>query len=597
MQQLIEEQGVQIDNILSGDLNEILNEHPLTPAQSIFIQQQIKASLKSNMVGMRWHPTMIRLALSLHITSPAAYELLRDTGMIKLPSSRTLFDYSRVKPLVEGIDPYVLENLGERMKKFKEKGQKHKRYHVLMADKMYISQNLVFQKGTGKMIGYTSLDKLDTEMKIMEQYLENHLEEAPHKMASKVFMIKGVSSGIKEVVATFAVGNLSASQFYAWVWKVIGALERTGIPVIAFVTDGCSVNRAFIKMHKPVTKTTSGVIFDTINKAAPHRKLYFLSDVPHLLKTIRNNILNSRSDHKKSRRNLCFKGKKISWDYIIKLYQARKGKVFKKSYKLNAMNVFPDSYARMKVKYAAEPLSRTVAQDLEDQGWFKASETINFIRLVNDWFDCLNGAHSSMGKRKRNSNLDPYESPDDPRFIQLQSFLKYLEDWQMDAFSPRSNMDSSAATDIGLDDTVTAAAADDSLDPEEEGLVDEEDETPASKRILSKPTREGIEISTLAFLDMVPFQLKEGTKFINARIFTQDPLEQHFSKLRAGQGGSTNPNLGQVLNRNRSLHVIGQMGMKRRKGNSGESMSTVEVTSEPLPKRKCERGAKFFDLE
>ncbi|XP_052130987.1 uncharacterized protein LOC127751445 isoform X2 [Frankliniella occidentalis] len=118
MQLMLTKSGVNLDNDLSDNLTELLESGQMTEAKSVFLQQQVKASQKKNMVGMRWHPTMIRFALAIHLTSPAAYELMRDTGMLKLPSGRTLFDYSHVKPVQEGIDQYVLDSLGERVSKF-----------------------------------------------------------------------------------------------------------------------------------------------------------------------------------------------------------------------------------------------------------------------------------------------------------------------------------------------------------------------------------------------------------------------------------------------------------------------------------------------
>ena len=198
---------------------------------------------------------MIRFALSLHLTSPTAYELVRQTGMVKLPSSRTLFDYSHVKPAKEGIDKMVLQSVQERIKKLKED---YKKFHVLMADEVHISQNLVFQKSTGCLIGYTSLDTIDREVRYLEQWIDNESpsQDVEQVIATKVlmYMIKGVSSGIKEVVASFAVRILTANQLKDWTWRVIGALERFGVPIVAFVSDGSSVNRDFIRKHKPATK-------------------------------------------------------------------------------------------------------------------------------------------------------------------------------------------------------------------------------------------------------------------------------------------------------------------------------------------------------
>ncbi|KAK3919925.1 Transposable element P transposase [Frankliniella fusca] len=97
--------------------------------------------------------------------------------------------------------------------------------------------------------------------------------------------------------------------------------------VIAFVCDGASTNRAFIKLHTPAKVTSSRVVFDTVNKHVPDRLLYFFSDVPHLLKTLRNAFFNSRKTPRNKKKNpqlLRKNGEYIVWDTIIKLYLSKK---------------------------------------------------------------------------------------------------------------------------------------------------------------------------------------------------------------------------------------------------------------------------------
>ena len=43
---------------------------------------------------MRWHPRMIKWCLNIKLHSSAAYEAIRESGFISLPSSRTLRDYT-----------------------------------------------------------------------------------------------------------------------------------------------------------------------------------------------------------------------------------------------------------------------------------------------------------------------------------------------------------------------------------------------------------------------------------------------------------------------------------------------------------------------
>ena len=89
------------------------------------------------------------------ITSSGACEMLRESGCIKLPTQRTLRDYtyhvkastgssSRVDQMV--IDAFELKLCPERDK-----------CAIILIDEMHIRQVLVFDKSSGKMIGFANL--------------------------------------------------------------------------------------------------------------------------------------------------------------------------------------------------------------------------------------------------------------------------------------------------------------------------------------------------------------------------------------------------------------------------------------------------------
>jgi len=93
---LLHKEGMDVAEETSDDLLAIVTDekhnNKLTDIQKLFIEQQIEASRRKSTAGMRWHPAMIRIALSLRMTSAAAYEELR--GILRLPSERQLFNYS-----------------------------------------------------------------------------------------------------------------------------------------------------------------------------------------------------------------------------------------------------------------------------------------------------------------------------------------------------------------------------------------------------------------------------------------------------------------------------------------------------------------------
>ena len=86
------------------------------------------------------------------------------------------------------------------------------------------------------------------------------------------------------------------------------------------------------------------------------------------------------------------------------------------------------------------------------------------------------------------------------------------------------------------------------------------------------------------------FLLSEGTKFINARVFCQDPIEQFFGKQRGRGGGSTNPNVKKFFENTRTIHLKGNLGLRKYRGNAQEVIDEEEgISYEPLPKRRRER--------
>ena len=82
-------------------------------------------------------------------------------------------------------------------------------------------------------------------------------------------------------------------------------------------------------------------------------------------------------------------------------------------------------------------------------------------------------------------------------------------------------------------------------------------------------------------------ELTEPPTFLIARVFSQDPLEQHLSQQRSGCGGSRNPNYSQFQSKQVSAAAERDMSIKCRRGNTSEiTRKGMEVSDEPLPKRR-----------
>ena len=91
-----------IGKSLSDDLTSILSnvdQTEVTPFMNLFWQQQKQLFTRSPK-GCRYHPMIIRFCLSLASKSKSAYEKLRNSNILRLPSTRTLVDYKTSSNLV-----------------------------------------------------------------------------------------------------------------------------------------------------------------------------------------------------------------------------------------------------------------------------------------------------------------------------------------------------------------------------------------------------------------------------------------------------------------------------------------------------------------
>ena len=116
LEMVVDAQGITVDQQTHDDLKQIvktegsnlLEKAASRSFQRVFWQQQMDAASREYARGMRWHPLMIRWCIYLHHQPQGAYETLRQSECIKLPSQRTLHDYTHhIKPTISysaGVD-------------------------------------------------------------------------------------------------------------------------------------------------------------------------------------------------------------------------------------------------------------------------------------------------------------------------------------------------------------------------------------------------------------------------------------------------------------------------------------------------------------
>ncbi len=354
----------------------------------VFWEQQRKL-LASPKFGRRYHPHVIRFCLSLHAKSPAAYKELRDSGVLVLPSQRTLRDYRNFFKPKPGFNSENIERLKELCSD--HTGIQH------YVDEMKIQSKLVFDKRSNELIGFVDLGD-----EHVNEALASGDELATHAL---VFLIRGVATDLKYTLGYFLTKDVTSYQIMSLFWKAVCVLEvACNLWICAAVSDGASPNRRCYELHAGISDNPGvpgEIVHSTVNLFCPSRKIYFFSDAPHLVKTARNCLFNSGSG--KCTRHLWNNDKHLLWEHISKIYFADLDCGLHQLPKLSVDHIVLKSFSKMKVKLAVQVMSKTVSLALKRHYTTgEADETAKLCEMVNNFFDCLNVRSMHEHERKRN---------------------------------------------------------------------------------------------------------------------------------------------------------------------------------------------------
>ena len=171
-----------------NELNQsVQDDFPEDSPQRVFWNQQKKYHSLKDKRQIRWHPLVIRFALNLKYLSTSGYRAVRQSGLISLPSERTLSDYTHWTKPNSGVQLEFVEELKNRL----ETEVPSKNYHcAISVDEMKIKSSLVFDKHNGCLVGFVDLSGVNQDI----EKLMNHNDEESRKLADQVlvFMARAV---------------------------------------------------------------------------------------------------------------------------------------------------------------------------------------------------------------------------------------------------------------------------------------------------------------------------------------------------------------------------------------------------------------------
>ncbi|VDI57253.1 Hypothetical predicted protein [Mytilus galloprovincialis] len=161
---------------------------------------------------------------------------------------------------------------------------------------------------TVELIGYVNIDYVGNQIPEIEKLTNNTSSKLAKFML--VLMVRGVTTSLKFPFAAFATTNITADFLYPIIWKAVQILK-----VLFLTCDGPSSNRRFFNLQR----LNDELVYYTVNPHDTSRNLYFVSGVPHLLKTTRNCFINSQSN--KNTRLFWKDRKDISRFHLVRLFE------------------------------------------------------------------------------------------------------------------------------------------------------------------------------------------------------------------------------------------------------------------------------------
>ena len=164
------------------------------------------------------------------------------------------------------------------------------KYVTLVMDEIYIKSDLVYDKHEGTLVGFVNVGETNNQILEFEAIISNGESNPSLAKTMMVFMVKGLLHKFDYPYAQLACGKMTGDLIFDPMWEAIAKLERIGFFVLALCCDGASSNRRLWKLHSDSKELVYRVpnIFASEGK----RFLYFISDPPHLIKTIRNSWYN-----------------------------------------------------------------------------------------------------------------------------------------------------------------------------------------------------------------------------------------------------------------------------------------------------------------
>ena len=244
--------SVTLDEELHQDIKAIMEENstnvnlPPNSLQKIFWEQQQQAAALKNSKSMRWHPLMVKWCLYLRHLSSHAYEFVRSSCGLKLPSQRTLRDYTYFYNATTGFS----DSVDKHLQATANLNADHEKYIALIIDEVHIKEDLVYDKHSKQLIGFVNLGSTNDQLLAFEKSLTDS-PKTELATSMLVVLVRGLFSKLEFPYAQFSTNDTTGDLLFDPIWESVLRLEWCGFHVLAITADGAAPNRRFFRIHDP----------------------------------------------------------------------------------------------------------------------------------------------------------------------------------------------------------------------------------------------------------------------------------------------------------------------------------------------------------
>ncbi|RVE41326.1 hypothetical protein evm_014021 [Chilo suppressalis] len=349
----------------------IAENNLLAKAELVEIHKRIMKKNKQSRCTLKYTPALRKFALTLHYYSPAAYKYVRSVYNNVLPHTRTLCRWYGTIDAEPGFTNEAFEVL-------KKKSALSDKPLVcnLVFDEMAIRRQKLYhnQQKLGAVNFGAGPQEGDCDDHVATQAL--------------VFMLVALTENWKLPVGYFLIKGITAETKANLIRTCLQKCHDVGVSVLCVTFDGCTANLKAAEILGCNLTDPNNFLTNFPHPSTQEQVCIFL-DPCHVIKLIRNTF---------GKKRLFFDedGKKIRWQLLINLNKLQMNEGLTFANKLTPRHLHFRNQI-MKVKLATQLLSMSVAkalllcdQVLKSSQFLDSSATVNFLTIMNNFFDIMN---------------------------------------------------------------------------------------------------------------------------------------------------------------------------------------------------------------